>query len=342
MKNEGGFSPFRQEIGKTFPAGGWGIAQFTREQRQSATAFVSAAVGAGVFTQYYTNNYGGGGLESNGFNPTGIPVDIGDKFLLAELNYLLQTVKSLVPNNIRTSNLTRDYSQSIPANVNLFDYLKTVVLAGDSAIAWTYLYEYPGDIKATSLKRSHDAADIMTLYSTGTATTTSCGGTLGAGGMDLATAVKFMDNYKNTPSNVQYIAGAGTDCNGGPLSNCVSFSVFFVRKYTNLKESGAAGNGSTVVSHLISLNPTVKNGHSPQPYAIFSTPSGSQMCGDVKCGHTGVILGVDIAAGKVIVGEAACGAASSWDTARSYPLKQFDSAAYTYIYTDGLLKGAVQ
>jgi len=342
MQHEGGFSPFRQEMSQAFPAGGWGIAQFTGGQRDAATAYVIKAIGADLFNQYYKNQYGGSASPIAGYIPAGVPTDVNDKFLLGELNYLLDHVKQLVPNSIRTGKLKADYGQTIPASTTLYDYLKTVTLAQDNAIAWTYLYEFPANIKSTAAKRGESAADVIKLFSAGQDISTTCGGTLGEGGMDLQTAIKFMDNYKNTPSNVQYIAGAGTDCPGGPLSNCVSFSVFFARKYTNLKESGAAGNGSTVVSHLISLNPTAKNGHSPQPYAIFSTPSGSQMCGSVKCGHTGVILGVDKARGVVIVGEAACGSPASWDTAREYPLSRFDSDAYTYIYTDGLLKGAVQ
>lgn len=349
IQSESGFSPFRHEDGKNkdgtplaFESAGWGIAQFTGNQRTDATASVQAAIGADLFNQYYKQVYGGSVFESAGFVPTGVPVDVNDKFLLGELNYLLTYIKSYVPISIRTSGLKTDFGQSVPANTKLYDYLKTVTQAGDAAAAWTYLYEQPGDIKKTTIGRQTNAAKILTIKSTGTSTSTDCGGNLTQGGLTLAQGIKFMDNYKNTPSNVQYIAGAGQDCTGGPLSNCVSFSVFFVRKYTTLIESGPAGNGSTVVAHLISLNPTAKNGHSPQPYAIFSTPSGSQMCGAVKCGHTGVILGVDKTKGVVVVGEAACGAAADWDTAREYPLSRFDSNDYTYIYTDGLLKGAVE
>jgi hypothetical protein len=342
MQSEAGFSAFRQESSKQWPNGGWGIAQFTASQRVDATASVQASAGADVFNQYYKPDYGGPVLESNGFVPTGVPVDVNDKFLLGELNYLLSYTKTFVPFSVRTSGLKADFGQSVPTNTPLYDYLKSVVLTGDVAAAWTYLYEQPANIKATTLARQNNAAKILTLHDTASGISTTCGGSLSAGGMTLAEGIQFMNDYKNTPSNVQYIAGAGQDCPGGPLSNCVSFSVFFVRKFTNLKESGAAGNGSTVVAHLLSLNPTAKSGHSPQPYAIFSTPSGSQMCGNVKCGHTGVILGVDTARGVVVVGEAACGAGRDWDTAREYPLSRFDSDAYTYIYTDGLLKGAVK
>lgn len=349
MKHEGGFSPFRQEMSQAWPAGGWGIAQFTHDpgQRGSAVAFVRDAIGAELFNQYYKNEFGGAVLESNGFVPSGVPLDVNDKFLLAQLNYLLTYTKSFKPatNNIRTSKIKADYNQEVPAGKSLFEYLSSLVQAGDAAIAWTYLYEYPADIKDTAAVRATSAADIVELYSNGIST--NCGGDLVAGGMTLDQAKKFVDDYKNNPSNVQYIGGAGQGCAGGPLSNCVSFSVYFINKYTTLEGFGAnrtgpPGNGSTVVANAIARNPDAPNGNSPRPYAIFSTPSGSQMCGNVKCGHTGVILGVDTERGKVIVGEAGCGGGTEWDTAREYELSKFDSDAYTYIYTDGAMKGAVQ
>lgn len=340
MQHEGGFSPFRQEMSQTWPAGGWGIAQFTGGQRQAATAYVQNSVGLTVFTQYYKNDFGGAVLESNGFKPVNVPLVVNDQFLLAQLNYLLDHIKELSPNNVRTSTLKNDYGLTVPAGEKLFDYLKGLNKAEDSAIAWTYLYEYPANIKSTAAARGESAKNIATLYSGGVSS--SCGGGLQEGGMNLEQAKKFVDDYKNNPSNVQYIGGAGKSCPGGPLSNCVSFSVYFLNKYTDIKTTPAPGNGSTVASNIISKNPGIANGHSPQPYAIFSTASGSQMCGNVKCGHTGVILGVDTERGKVIVGEAGCGAPASWDTAREYPLSQFDSGAYTYVYLGDKIKGDIK
>jgi hypothetical protein len=351
MQHEGSFSPFRQEgvfspgDNGSWPGGGWGIAQFTGGQRAAATDAVKTAVGADTFNKYYSVGYGGPVLESNGFVPVSVPTDVNDKFLLAELNYLLGYIKAFKPSSIsdRVDGLKQDFNQSVDPNASLYDYLKTLTKPGDAAVAWTYLYEYPGDIKATASDRATSAASIFSMYSG--ATSTGCGGDLVAGGMTLDQAVKFMDSYKNNPNNVKYIGGAAQDCPGGPLSNCVSFSVYFVNKYTNIQGMGdgtSSGNGSTVAANIIARNPSIQNGHTPRPYAIFSTPSGSQMCGDVKCGHTGVILGVDTDRGKVIVGEAGCGTPASWDTAREYSLAQFNSADYTYVYTDGLLKGAIQ
>ncbi len=340
MQHEGGFSPFRQEEGKTWPAGGWGIARFTGGERVSATAFVRGAVGDSLFDQYYKTDFGGAVVQSNGFVPKNVPADVNDKFLLNELNYLFDHIQKLQPNSIRTSGVKADYNQIVPSNTTLFAYIKSLAQARDTAIAWTYLYESPGDIKATAAARATSAADILTMFGAGIKTT--CGGSLSAGGMTLDQGVKFMNDYKTNPDNEQYVTGADKTCAGGPLANCVSFSMYFVHKYTTLKQSGGAGNGSTVVAKLISQNPEAKNGHSPQPYAIFSTASGNQDCGDVKCGHTGIILGVDVAKGTVVVGEAGCNGSPSWNTAHEYKLSQFDSDAYTYIYTDGYLKGAVQ
>jgi len=346
MKHEGEFSPFRQQQDVPWPRGGWGIAQFTLDpgQRGSATKFVREAVGDDMFDQYYKNEYGGYVLESNGFIPKGVPLAVNDAFLLAQLNYLLSHTKSFKPstNSIRTGLIAQDYGQTVPEGMTLYDYLKTIIQAGDTAIAWTYLYEMPDDVKSTAAVRASSAEAVLSLYSNGIST--GCGGNLSAGGMNLEQAKKFMEEYTSNPSNVQYIGGADRGCVGGPLSNCVSFSVYFLNKYTTLQgfQSGSTGNGGAVAGNIIARNPTVENGHSPRPYAIFSTANGSQSCGATLCGHTGVILGVDTARGKVIVGEAGCGTAASWDTAREYNLSQFESDSYTYVYTDGVLKGAIQ
>lgn len=341
MKHEGGFSPFRQEMSQSWPGGGWGIAQFTHDpgQRGTAKAYVSQEIGADLFNQYYKAEYGGGVMESNGFIPNGVPVDVNDKFLLAQLNYLLTYIKGFKPSGIslRVELINRDYGQAVDSNATLFDHLHSLVQAPDAAIAWTYLYEFPGDIKNTAAVRADSAKDILGLYSTGIST--SCGGELASGGMTLEQAKQFMETqYKaNIEESRKYLGGAGQDCPGGPLANCVSFSVWFINKYTSLEgfASGAPGNGGAVVGNIISRNPSMQNGHSPRPYAVFSTwASGGEF------GHTGVILGVDTARGKVIVGEAACSSnkGMEWVTAREYDLSEWDSDAYTYGYTDGFLK----
>ncbi|MGY4893785.1 MAG: phage tail tip lysozyme [Candidatus Saccharimonadota bacterium] len=343
MQHEGGFSPFRQEEGNVgyrayWPNGGWGIAQFTWDpgQRGNAKAYVSKEVGAELFDLYYKVEYGGPVTEANGFIPAGVPVDVNDKFLLAELNYLLDHIKGLIPNNVRVDGLKNDFKQTIPSGTSLYDYLKTIVQAPDAAHAWTYLYEWPGDRINTSNRRGESALAILDLYGTGISTT--CGGSLVAGGMTLEQAKEFMKKYREGgEESRQHIGGAGQGCVGGPLANCVSFSVYFINKYTTLEgfTSGAPGNGNTVATNAVARNPGIQSGHSPRPYAIFSRTTG-------EFGHTGIILGVDVASGDVIVGEAVCGMSNDWTDARVYKISQMEADNYIYAYTDGKLKGGIE
>lgn len=342
MQHEGSFSPFIQEFEYPWPTYGWGIAQFSFDQRNAVIEYSKKAFGEALFNQYYSEQYSGRVSQSNGFVPEGVPVPVNDQFLLAQLNYLLGYIKDFKPASIpdRVNFLKRDFGQTVDPDMSLFDYLKTQTQPDAVAIAWTYLYEYPGDIKETAQMRADSAKQIMDMNGAGSGTTTSCGGSLSTGGMTLDQAKDFMEKqYKgNVEDSRKYLGGAGQDCPGGPLANCVSFSTWFINKYTSLKgfDSGAPGNGGTVVSNIVARNPDIKSGHSPRPYSIFSTyESGSTF------GHTGVVLGVDTQKGKVIIGEAGCGdnLGMDWITAREYDLSTWDSDKYTYAYTDGVLKG---
>lgn len=86
----------------------------------------------------------------------------------------------------------------------------------------------------------------------------------------------------------------GTGCNGGPLSNCVSFSAFFINKFTDLRYQG--GNGNDVVDRLAAAGATT--GNEPRLYAVFSNGFGT------SAGHTGIILGIQ--GDTLIVGHASC------------------------------------
>lgn len=345
MFHESSFSPFRQEEADStpWPEGGWGIAQFTAAQRDAATAYVKEKLGAELFNQYYQDQYGGRVSEANGFIPDGVPPDVNDKFLLAELNYLLEYIKAFPPSDIplRPERYSGDWGFSIEDGKFLYDHLKEISTADQASKAWTYLYEFPGDIRTTAAERAVTAEEYATQLQGGTSGGTSssdpnCAGPGGlvAGGMTLDEAVKFMESYKSDPQADSLLGGAGRDCSGGPLANCVSFTVYFINKYTKLKgfDSGAPGHGVSVAGNVIDRNPGVQSGTEPRPYAIFSTPSTSEY------GHTGIILGVDTAKQTVIVGEAGCGFGMDWITAREKPLAEFQSG-YTYAYTEGYLTG---
>jgi len=344
MKHEGGFSPFRQEMSQSWPAGGWGIAQFTFGQRDAATAYVRGAVGESLFNQYYQNQYGGAVTESSGFIPDGVSVEVNDQFLLAELNYLLDHIKQLNPNSTRREFYQRDFGKTFEASMNLYDYLRSLPQPEDSAIAWTYLYEFPGDIKATSLERAESAKQLYALYNGGEGASSECSGGLATGGLNLEEAKAFMAVYKQIDSgdpngDRQYLTGA---CNT-LTDNCVTFASYFTKKYTTA--TFGSNNGAMVVNSTLALNPEMKSGTIPQPYSIFAIKEGRTMCDwggyTAPCGHTGIVLGVDTANDKVIVGEAAwCN--DSFTAAREYSLAEWSAGAYTYAYLQPYLKGDVK
>lgn len=116
------------------------------------------------------------------------------------------------------------------------------------------------------------------------------------------------------------------NCKVSALENCVSFSKWFINRFTN-KEVTAIGDGGQVVSNLIN-NYGFSNGKTePRPYAIFSTRDGG-------FGHTGVVLGVDKARNKIIIGEAGCFADFNFTDAKEESLSKFTNGSYTYAYTD--------
>lgn len=126
----------------------------------------------------------------------------------------------------------------------------------------------------------------------------SGGGTISEGGLNEEQAKKFMMNYGENKNNESQKAMGGylwNNCNGGG-SNCVSFSVFFLNKFTSTKGVYTPGNGEAVVSYLRS-NRRVPTGKTPKVGAIFSWNGG-------RYGHTGVVLGIH--GDTVIVGQASC------------------------------------
>lgn len=116
------------------------------------------------------------------------------------------------------------------------------------------------------------------------------------------------------------------NCKVSALENCVSFSKWFINRFTN-KEVTAIGDGGQVVSNLINNYGFSNGGTEPRPYAIFST-------GDGGFGHTGVILGIDKARNKIIIGEAGCFADFNFTDAKEENLSKFTNGSYTYAYTD--------
>lgn len=352
IKHESGFSAFRQEMSKSWPGGGWGIAQFTHSpgQRQSATDYVRNVVGEEVFAQYYKNDFGGPVTETTGFVPDGVPSDINNSFLLAELNYLRGHIQELTYESpeymsIRAAEYNAFDGKFGPGD-NLFDHLKSIETPAMAAAAWTFLYEYPDKIIETSKDRGATADEIFALYGDGSSTSELCGGGLADGGMTLDEAKEFMSTYKmidkgDPNGDSQYIVGAHT-CDTG-TDNCVAFSEYFIRKYSTAAVSGAPGNGIDVVARLAAENPGKDISKTPTAYSVFSRKSGGGDCDErpdvfAPCGHTGIILGIDVANNKIITGEASwCD--DSYTGAYEYSLSEWaDSDDYEFFDLSSLIK----
>ncbi len=86
----------------------------------------------------------------------------------------------------------------------------------------------------------------------------------------------------------------GLSLPAGTKWNCVSLSAFFVQKFTTIgiQNNIAWGNGRDTARYL-NQNFNVQIGSTPQPFSIFSVTTGSTMCGDSACGHTGVVVAVN-------------------------------------------------
>lgn len=169
-----------------------------------------------------------------------------------------------------------------------------------SAMLFHKLVERSGDGTSGKQERIDSAKEFLKKFGNG-----SQGCTSAEGGLNEEQAKKLMMNYgenKGNDSIESMNSGPGkpgTGCNGGPLSNCVSFSAFFMNKFTNLKYRG--GNGNEVVDNLAAAG--AKTGNQPRLYAIFSNGFGRD------AGHTGIVLGIQ--GSKLIVGHASCGGPGS-------------------------------
>ena len=117
------------------------------------------------------------------------------------------------------------------------------------------------------------------------------------GGLTESQAKKLVMNYgANVDNDSANTVGSAywNLCNGGG-SNCVTFSRFFINKFSESPAPSPMGNGKDVVQKLGESG--VPTGNTPKPFAIFSWSNSTN-------GHTGVILGIN--GDTAIIGEASC------------------------------------
>lgn len=179
----------------------------------------------------------------------------------------------------------------------------------------------------------------------------SLGGTgvcdgLTSGGMSYDEAYALIANYVNDPNECLRHSTASW-CNiydrkrGEIGANCVTFVHYFLSKYTTLNISNL-GNGGDVTNVLINQYGLTDGGHTPRPYAVFSTRSlkwSNVYCGSLICGHTGIVLGINEAEHKIYIGQMGYGSKRVWGLTRiEYDLDVFANNEFNYAYTDQFLK----
>lgn len=114
------------------------------------------------------------------------------------------------------------------------------------------------------------------------------------GGMDHDDAQAIIDLYLkegDTFLKGRYGSGGPGACNGDKAMNCVSFSTYFVNKYTSFQQY-APGNGIDTAGSMASMMGK-KTTSTPKAYSVASGP------GTGPAGHTFIVLAVN---GDTILG----------------------------------------
>lgn len=127
---------------------------------------------------------------------------------------------------------------------------------------------------------------------------TVAGGNLVDGGMNEEQAQQLIDLYNKEGDKFldeKYGNGGGPgSCGDNHAMNCVSFSVYFVNKYTSFQQY-PSGDGIQT-AHSIASMTGKQVASTPTAYSVGSGP------GTGPAGHTLVVLGID--GDRVIIGEA--------------------------------------
>ncbi len=199
----------------------------------------------------------------------------------------------------------------------------------------------------------------------GGASSCGAGGAIG-GGLNKEQAKKIMDDYianaKCTGAEYGDI-GCQSSCavkTGDSRTNCVTFVKYFLQRFTTVGTGycpSGTGNGGSVVSNLTGTAVEANGktfrvtatcdtskfefgGFEPRPYAVFSTEENSfTPCGNHKCGHTGIVLGIDEANDKIFIGQVGCNTpfTAPLVTTIEYSLSDYKSGNYWYAYIDKMV-----
>lgn len=201
---------------------------------------------------------------------------------------------------------------------------------------WPGMYVADGEYSPTATTQTFGGYTVYKAIGGASACGTN---TIASGGLNLEQARKLIDDYID---NVKCSDYGGIACMSGCLTkplptknNCVTFVKYFLQRFSDFPPGQTTGDGKNVVRNLTTTFASygfTYGGNKPRPFSIFSISSGNY-------GHTGVVLGVDEANDKVVIGQMGCSMSSfdrSW-SAKEYNLSTFTSGAYTFAYTDEVI-----
>lgn len=141
IQQESTFNPFLQEKAHGFGGGGYGITQWTNPGRRDAFVKTMKSKLGADFTKYYTAEYSTEYLgDQYGWTPKKVPVEINDKFLTAQLDYLHEESKS------RTV-LQRTVEESQPfGSGSEWEAITRAGTIKQASDVWLYSFERPGAV----------------------------------------------------------------------------------------------------------------------------------------------------------------------------------------------------
>ena len=148
------------------------------------------------------------------------------------------------------------------------------------------------------------------------------------GGLNMEEAQALIDIYLeegNAFLKGRYGSGGPGACGDDKAMNCVSFSTYFVNKYTSFQQY-APGNGVDTASSMASMMGK-ETTHTPTAYSVASGP------GSGPAGHTFVVLGVTD--DYIILGEA--GYCSNRGSVRQMPIEEATSGKWEYVDVTDLM-----
>lgn len=174
-------------------------------------------------------------------------------------------------------------------------------------------------------------------------------GALVSGGMTLEQAKEFMQYYYNAAAQYE---GKDEDVTldgmffkkysscSSALNNCVAFSRWFLGTYTTMGP-GVPGTDGGGLAKLVANKYNLTLSQTPRAYAVFSRSTPTQDNPDN--GHTGIVLGVDEAAGVIYTGEAACGKNYTIKNVgvQTRKISDVTGGNWYYAYTDTMLKDGI-